>query len=262
MIHINSISCGQGAPSVYLIVMAGEGIFPADIVITADTGWENDMVWSTGERTTSKDYFYKVTKPLAESYGMDAVFVRARGKRGELPPIPERQNIEKKIAVDIPLFGSAGGRLQQHCTRKWKQAAVRQELRRRGARSATTNLGLTMDEVHRMKTNDKKWETLAWPLIEARLYRATIIDRLKAMDIPFLLSTECDGCPHKNKARWQRTSPETIEELAVFERRFKGQYFLTDKRIPLKEALAKMNSGQLSLFDDDHTACDSGYCFT
>ena len=42
--HIKSISCGQGAPSLFLIVMAGEGMFPADVVIVADTGWENDML--------------------------------------------------------------------------------------------------------------------------------------------------------------------------------------------------------------------------
>ena len=263
MTHINSISCGQGAPSVYLIVMAGDGLFPADLVVTADTGWENDMLWSTGERTTAREYFDRVTKPLAEGYGMDAVFVRTQTKdKKDLPAIQDKQYLadDGKVVVDIPLFGLNRGRLMQACTEKWKKRGIRQELRRRGAKTATTNLGLTMDETHRMKKNDMLWESLAWPLIEARLYRATIFNRMNEIGVPYLLSTECDGCPHKNKIRWDRTAPAVIDELVEFEKRFDGQFFLTDKRIPLREALAQMDDGQISMFGED--ACDSGYCFT
>ena len=259
--HINSISCGQGAPSLYMLVMAGEGVFPADVVITADTGWENDMLWSTGERTTAKEYFERVTRPMAEKYGMDAMFIRTRNREGnDIPAIQDKQYLAEDgtVVVDIPLFGSRGGRLMQACTEKWKQRGIRQELRRRGAKTATTNLGLTMDETHRMKRNTMQWERLAWPLIEHRLYRATIFKRLEEAGIPYLLSTECDGCPHKNAVRWKRTSSKTIEELAEFEQRFNGEYFLTDQRIPLREALKNMDDGQISMFD----ACDSGYCFT
>ena len=263
--HINSISCGQGAPSLYLIIMAGEGRFLADVVITADTGWENDMLWTTGKRTTAKEYFERITKPLAEKYGIEAVFVRTVDKTGEkYPPIPDMQNrsspdgSKHKTLIDIPLFGSRGGRLMQACTSKWKIAAIRQELRRRGAKTATTYLGLTVDEVHRMKPSDVKWCGIKWPLIEARLYRASIMANLEQRNIPYLVSTECDGCPHKNAARWKRTDPKMIDELAEFEKQFNGEFFLTDQRIPLKNALAKMNNGQMSLFD----SCDSGYCFT
>ena len=263
--HINSISCGQGAPSLYMVVMAGEGVFPADVVITADTGWENDMLWSTGERTTAKEYFARVTKPLAESYGFGAAFVRAQNGQGrEMLPIPDMQRrpapngSKHKYLIDIPLHGSEGGRMRQSCTGKWKITAVRQDMRRRGADTATVYLGLTIDEVHRMRPSDVKWCTNTWPLIDARLYRASIITELEKRSIPYLISTECDGCPHKNTARWKRTSQAMIDELAVFETRFKGEFFLTSQRIPLKEAIANMDDGQLSLFD----ACDSGYCFT
>ena len=131
-------------------------------------------------------------------------------------------------------------------------------MRRRGAKTGTTFLGLTVDEVHRMKPSDVQWVETKYPLIEARLYRASIVTDLERRGIPYLISTECDGCPHKNKARWDRTSPEMIDELAEFERRFNGEFFLTSQRVPLKEALANMDDGQMSLFD----VCDSGYCFT
>ena len=280
--HIKSISCGQGAPSLFLIVMAGEGMFPADVVIVADTGWENDMLWSTGQRTTAREFFEQVTKPLAESYGIDAAFVRTVGDDGaEYPPLnaaqlraPKNGKIDGFRIIDIPLFGSAGGRLRQTCTSKWKIQAIRQELRRRGATTATTALGLHRGESHRIKPSNVQWDISCWPLCDltqtregdtsgmgiGRTWdRASVETEIQRRNIPYLVTTECDGCPHKDWARWQRTSQETIDELAEFEAQFDGQFFLTSHRKPLKDAIelmAKDNSTG-NLFD----VCDSGYCF-
>ena len=254
--HINSISCGQGGPSLFLIVAAGEGVFPASVVITADTGWENDCLWSTGERTNAATFFNQVTKPLAEEYGMSAYFVRAQDGNGV--PLPPLQDTQALGTEDIPLFGSRGGKLKQSCTSKYKIAAIRQQLRRLGATTATTNMGLTVDEVHRMRTNDVKWETKAYPLIDAGIYRATIQEQLDKRKIPYLVTSQCDGCPHKDFPRWQRTSPGTLIELAEFEAKFNGEFFLTGARIPLLQAIDRMSARKsMDMFEP----CDDGYCF-
>lgn len=259
MTHINSISCGQGAPSVYLLLMAHQGIFPADVVIVADTGGENDMLWSTGERTTAREFFERVTKPLAEEFGFDVAFVRANDGNGQ--PLPDIMSVQRiaddgKFEIDLPLFGSQGGRLQQSCTSKWKKAAVRQELRRRGATTATTNLGLTMDELHRMKSNDVKWERLHWPmLLNEKTYRVECEQKLAAAGIPWIVRSQCDFCPHKNAFRWGMSSPKTLNEAAEFEASFNGEFFLSSKRIPLKMVLDAPVTGDL------FEGCDQGYCF-
>lgn len=85
---------------------------------------------------------------------------------------------------------------------------------------------------------------------------------MERRSIPYLVTTECDGCPHKDIARWRRTAPEVIDQLAQWESEVgRGEFFLTEERIPLKEALAEKEAkeltGQQSLFD----VCDSGYCF-
>lgn len=281
--HINSISCGQGAPSLFLIVLAGEGVFPADVVITADTGWENDMLWNTGERTTAREFWERVTKPLADSYGIDAAFVRSRTDAGdEYAGIPEyisskvnARSLHGYISIDIPAFGSEGGRLKQSCTSKWKVQAIRQELRRRGATTAATALGLHSEEVHRCKPSGVKWDVSRWLFVDmtqdrggnirgmgiGRTWRRIDIQsEMERRGIPYLVTTECDGCPHKDWARWRRTSPAAVEELARFEAQFGGQFFLTSYRKPLKEALQIMeqdNAEGATLFD----SCDSGYCF-
>lgn len=287
MTHVNAISCGQGAPSLFLIVMAGEGMFPCDHIVVADTGWERDMLWNTGRRTDAKTFFEEVTKPLAESYGMTVAFSRVRDKNGkEYLPIPEHVLDKQKLAsteeftspyygIDIPVFGSQGGRINQSCTSKWKVSAIRQELRRKGATSVTTYLGLHRTEIHRCKPSDVNWVKHAWPLIDMMESedgvvgmgigdtwdREKIYKEMDKREIPYVVSSECDGCPHKNWERWKRTSPETIEELSLFESSFNGEFFLTGKLKPLKEALKEMEEENRLPMIEMIDACDSGYCF-
>lgn len=258
--NIVSISNGQGAPSMALLLLAIQDRIKVDVSITADTGWENDLLWSTGERTTSKEYFERITKPLAEKNGIRAFYVRSKKRSGnDYEPLPNFRDLTR---TDLPLFGSDMGRLRQTCTSKYKIKAIRQQLRDIGATSAVTMLGLTMSEVHRIKPSDVKWAQHKYPLIDFGIYRNAAIDMMNESGVPYLITTECDGCPHKDKHRWLRTSAKTIDELAEFEARFNGEFFLTPHRNPLKLVIEMMkndNDNQMSLFDSD--SCDSGYCF-
>lgn len=282
--HIEAISNGLGAQSLYMVVMAAEGKIPARLSITADTGWENDRLWSTGERTTARAYFERIVRPYAEQHDIEAVMVEALdGDGNPIPPLGAwvRQYIEagKLTHVKIPLFGSDGGRLRQPCTSRKKVTAIRQELRRRGATSARTAHGLHRGEVHRMKGQqgrveggfytltsiDALWHSHYYPIIDEGLFRTDVQQELERRGIPYLVSTECDGCPHKDWPRWSRTSPGVIDDVADMEAQMGGQFFFTDKRIPIKEALplmrqeweAKHLRGP-SLFDDPDFGCDEG----
>lgn len=253
--HIEAISNGMGSQSMYMVVLAAEGKINARLSITADTGSELDCVWSTGQRSTAKEYFEAVIEPYAASNGIEAIFVRSVDKKGQpLMPLIEKMKAIRGPA-GVPMFGSNGGRIMQQCTGKYKIRAIRQELRRRGATTARTAIGLTIAETERMKVSDVKWNWHYWPLIDLKLYRATIQESLQRRGIPFLISTQCDMCPHKDGPRWNRTSPEIIDELVRLESNIPGLYF-TDRRKPLKEALPQIDL-QPSLFD----SCDSGYCF-
>lgn len=284
-LHIESISNGLGAQSMYMLVMAAEGRIPARLSITAATGWEKDCVWSTGERTTSEEYFERIVLPYASQHGIEAVLVEAVDKGGiPVAPLGEwtRQYIEtgKFNHIKIPLFGSNGGRLRQPCTSRKKITAIRQELRRRGATSARMAHGLHRGEIRRMKgihgrveggfytltAMDAQWMSHYYPIIEAGLFRSDVQNQLVQRGIPYLLSTECDGCPHKDWPRWERTSAAVIDDIADMEEKLNGQFFFTDKRIPIREALplmkaeweAKHQSGNSSFFDDPDFGCDEG----
>jgi hypothetical protein len=253
--HIEAISNGLGGQSMFMLVLAAEEHIEATVSITADSGAEYDCLWSTGERTTAQEYFESVVRPYATAHGIEAVFVRANDGEGRpLPGLIERMRIVNGPA-GVPMFGSEGGRMIQSCTGKYKIRAIRQELRRRGATTARTAIGLTISEAARMRLSDVQWCQHYWPLVDLKLYRATIQDELDTRGIPYLVSTECDMCPHKDRARWERTAPETIEMTASLEASMPGLFF-TDQRVPLKRAIKNMGS-QPSLFD----GCDSGYCF-
>lgn len=255
--HIEAISNGMGSCSMRLLVLAAEGEIDAKLSITGDTGSESDALWNTGERTTAKKYFDQVTEPYAREHGIEAVFVRAHKKDGKkLEPIIAL--LAQGITAGVPLFGSEGGRLPQGCTHKWKIRAVRQELRRRGAITAQVALGLTLDEVGRIKGSDVKWCKNWWPLIQLKkMYRATAIEHLERRDIPYLLSTECDMCPHKDYWRWSNTEPRLVEYIAELERKFSGLFF-TPMRTPLLDAIQQMKDAK----PPDMFCTMGGYCYT
>jgi hypothetical protein len=258
MSHFEVISNGMGGPSMYMMVLAGQGKIPATLSITADTGWENDCLLSDGRRVTAQEFYNDVIIPVGVEFSIETAFVRSQDKVGNpLPPLGEQ--MRRGIIPGVPTFGSNGGRLKQGCTGKYKVRAIRQELRRRGATTARCGLGLTMDETHRMKQNkDVAWHTVYWPLIEERLYRATIEDKLGKLGIPFMVTSQCDGCPHQDYARWSRLTPATILDNTEIEAGLNGSQFLTDRRVPLLQAIAEMESQRptRSLFD----LCEGGYC--
>lgn len=286
MSHIEAISNGLGAQSMYMLVMAGEGRLPARLSISADTGWENDRLRNDGVRTSNAEYFDQVVMPYAEAHDIEAVFVRSVNKEGVanqplgdwMRAIIEAGDLNQ---LKIPLFGSNGGRLGQSCTGRTKITAIRQELRRRGATTARTAHGLHRGEVGRMKGHsgrveggyytltsiDVNWHSHYYPLIEAGLFRVDIRRELEQRSIPYLLSSECDGCPHQDWPRWSRHTPEVIDYLAGLEALCNGEFFFTDRRIPLKEALeqmrqeaeAKAAAQPINMFDDDiDFGCDEG----
>lgn len=90
--HIEAISNGMGSQSMMMCVLAAEGKIPARLSITADTGSENDCLWSTGKRTDAKDYFDMVIAPYCRENNIEASFVRAVDKTGKKLPPPYRPN--------------------------------------------------------------------------------------------------------------------------------------------------------------------------
>ena len=124
---------------------------------------------------------------------------------------------------------------------------------------------MTITEARRIRKSDVLWCSQHYPLIDPAYdggkgwHRAACIQQLEERGIPYLITSQCDGCPHKDWARWERTTPETIQHLAEWEMNFQGEFFLTDRRVPLLQALAQMRKEPGTLFD--MPCLMPGYCF-
>lgn len=190
----------------------------------------------------------------------------------------------------MPLFGSDGGRLKQNCTDRWKLAAIKQEARRMGATHLCSAQGIhageaarringqwlgrqngfdTFQTAYRNRETGEwvvtKWLTHYYPLVELRLNRQKVREAMEHLGIPYLLTSECDGCPHQDPARWLRRSPETIRQIANLESSYNGEYFFTDRRRPLPIVIAEYKEEQRmnrTLFANDAASfgCDNGFC--
>jgi hypothetical protein len=91
------------------------------------------------------------------------------------------------------------------------------------------------------------------------MYRDDCRELLDSEGLPYLVSSECDHCPHKDFARWDRTSPEKLIEIALLEHSMGGEYFFTSNRIPLLESIEKMRDKADKKTEPDF-GCGNGHC--
>lgn len=287
---LDVISNGLGSQSMFLMLLAAREIIPAKVSITADTGSELDCLWNTGERTSAAEYFDRIVVPFAVRNGIDARFVRAVDVNKK-PLLPLIEQVKKSIAEKgrpeaIPLYGSRKGQQLQSCTDKWKIRAIRQEARRMGAAKLITAQGIHFGEAGRRVKGIKlaeahgewtlyqdtyprnidgvktevpvKWCRHYYPMVDRGYGRKTAQEFLTKERIPYLLSSECDMCPHKDLARWERTAPEVLVQIAEIEASMNGQFFFTDERVPLMEALQRKRMRPQTV--DTTFGCGNSYC--
>lgn len=289
--HVNYVANGLGGQSMYLLYLASQKKIPATISITADTGWETDCDLMDGTKTTAEEFFFKYVKPFGDKWGVPAVFVRTKTKDGnDLPGIPdylqEKHALGKLKAAPIPMFGSDGGRLKQSCTDKWKLSAMRQYCRSIGAKTARSAQGIHYGErARRVKgkylgaengyniyqstkmidgeEKSVKWLSHYYPLVDLQMTREDVRREMDRLGLPYLVSSECVGCPHADPWRWLRRTDESIEAVVQLEDMYKGVFFFTAQRRPLRQVIQEMKENrdaQGSLFDVANFECTDGWC--
>ena len=277
------MSLGGGVQSGTMAEMIAVGELPApDLVIFADTGDEPDYV--------CRHVGYLRARLAA--VGVELATVSAGNLR-------ERLMAGHGRFAAIPAFTvNAGqrGRLKRQCTQDFKIEPIEHEVRRRllaaglatqtksGAirvrRGVTAEawLGISLDEVARMKPSRTSWITNRWPLIERRMSRGDCINWLQRHGLPVPQKSSCRICPyHDDRYWWQMRdqSPADWQGVVDFDNSLRenraarfvatatGDLFLHSSCIPLAEVDLRTpkEHGQMSLFETDSDVCDEGYCF-
>lgn len=232
-LRVISLGAGVQSSALYLLAVAGE-VGGVDAAIFADTGWEPAAV-------------YEHLKRL-EAHGDDRVPIY-RVSSGNI-----RDTERQKDFYDAPYFllneDGSEGMARRQCTHQLKLRPIRRKLnellKQHGISKAPgcteSLLGISLDEVQRMKDSDVLWNVNGYPLVDRRWTRADCTKYLEAEGWAAPRSA-CIGCPYHSNAEWRALrddSPAEFADAVAFEREIqatnaglRGKPFLHASRVPL-----------------------------
>lgn len=259
------LSLGAGVQSTTLLrlIIAGE-VAPIDHAIFADTGWEPRPVYEhleglVRECEAAGIGFHSVDDGSLRdvSWGGNS---RMAKRADWYPSLPTYR-------IDPDGGKGMGGR---ECTRYYKLRPIRRKIAELngGTRSPVTQLiGISRDEVGRMKPSDVAYITNEWPLVDLGMTRHDCLLWLERHGYPRPPRSACVVCPFHDDTFWRGlrdAGGEDWDEAVDFDAALRdgravagkgveGRQFLHRSRVPLAEAdlTTPEDHGQMGLFGDE-----------
>ncbi len=255
--------------------MAESGAFghKPDYAVFADTGWEPKSVYDTLDWLETQ-----VSFPI----------IRVSNGRSLRDDARDGVNAQGSPWMTLPVYlldknGGEAGINWRQCTKNYKIDPIRKAVQAQlGVRprqvlphdtSVEMWLGISMDEIMRMKPSRNWWITHRFPLIDdARMTRQDCQDWFAERYPERTLGrSACVGCPFRSSSSWvdiMRAEPEMFQDAVDIDARlrspdhnagrmFRKQAFLHHRRIPLADAIA-LDAEELER-DGFLNECE-GYC--
>jgi hypothetical protein len=271
----NFLSLGAGVQSSTLALMAAKGeIGPMpDAAIFADTQAEPASVYKWLDWLEGQLPFpvHRVTHGnLAE-------------KELELRMSKKSGKVYRKS--HIPAFArfpdGSKGIISRKCTSDFKIRPITKMVRElcgitRGQKEITVTqwIGISWDEIQRMKEMREPWQQARWPLIEKRMTRRHCKEWMESNGFPEPPRSACSFCPFHDDNEWRRLrddEPEEFQRAIEFEKRMqqassfdeaaKTVPFLHPSLVPLGEVdfRTDLEHGQMELWNTIQNEC-AGMC--
>ena len=177
--------------------------------------------------------------------------------------------------ASVPWFirnpdGSDGINRRQ-CTREYKVEPLAKKSRemlgyrprqRIPPNSIEVWIGISLDEIYRVKEARNGWQKNRWPLIEQRMHRSDCLLWLKRHDYPQAPKSSCIGCQYHSDQHWREmkgNSPtewaDAVEVDGAIRRAFKmkGEQYIHSSRKPLAEVdlSTAEDHGQIDPFNNE-----------
>ena len=256
------LSLGAGVQSTTLLMMmiAGE-IEMADHVVFSDTGWEpvevyTHLEWCEKIMQEHGMAFHKVT-----AGNIKTDFLDGSKRFASMPFYIQNENGKK-------------GMVRRQCTgdykikplmKKQRELAGLQPRQRSQKHLITTIIGISYDEVQRMRDPQFNWITHEYPLIDLKMTREDCLAWMARHELPKPPRSACIGCPFKSQNEWRllKESPidwadavdfdHALRENPRISERYRGNAFLHPSMTPLDEVDLRSDSdkGIFSLFDQE-----------
>lgn len=250
-----ALSLGAGVQSSTLALMAARGdVKPMpDVAFFADTGWEPVAVYRWLEWLKTQLPFPVVTvSRKGPNLGDFAIEQAAQTDedvpRGALPP----------WFTDEPW-----GMLPLQCSKEFKTRpitlAIRERLglkrRERGPAHPVVEqwIGMSTDELERLKRHEQAMIRNRWPLVELKMNRADCITWMAERQYPRPPKSSCIFCPMRDQGSWVRMKAEAPEDFAravAFDKAIRrgfagmeGSAYVHRQRVPLDQADLTVRGG-------------------
>ena len=276
-----ALSLGAGAQSTVLALLLSRsdprltelGYPMPDAAIFADTGWEPEYVyrhlnWLEGQ----------LRFPLIRVSEGD---LKRNLKRG--------QTVSGHCFVDVPLFtvdeNGKKGMLRRQCTNHYKIRPIYRQIRKEAGgapgRRFPKNvhvemwLGISLDEVLRMKQSREAWIEHRWPLVDLGMSRHDCIEWFSSK-YPgrYLPRSACVICPYRSDEHWfelKRNEPDSYDEAVRFDRWLRastktpvrkllnGRPYLHSARRPLATVIKQREAKGANEINEFNNECE-GLC--
>jgi len=174
---------------------------------------------------------YRVTKGnLTE----DSLEVKIRKSDG-----PRSKAGDETIRRLIPVFGimpngNVTAAIGRKCTSDYKIAPIIKEIRKhcrikRGQKDITVTqwIGISWDEIQRMKHSSHLWTQHRWPLIEKKIQRHQCLRWMKDNGYPEPPRSACFYCPFHSDTEWKRlrdNEPLEFQKAIDFDKELRQKY--------------------------------------
>ena len=207
------ISLGVGVQSSTMLLMAAKGELPnVDCAIFADTGYEPKSVYNYLSllKKIVKFPIYQVSKGNIKNDIINSI--KNNTKFPTAPFFTQNAITGKK------------GMLRRQCTFDYKISVIRKKLRELcnvGYRKRFPKdkyieqwIGISTDEIQRMKPARDPYILNRHPLIEMNMSRQDCINWMKKNEFPLPEKSACIMCPYHNDAYWHFMKTERPSEFA------------------------------------------------
>lgn len=264
------LSLGAGVQSSTIALMAKHGdITPMpDAAIFADTQAEPASVYRWLE-WLEKELPFPVHRVTRGDLTAESLNVRT------FKDDPSRKWVKSLIPAFIQNPDGTRGIMGRQCTFSYKVEQLERAARRlgnikRGQKEVTVTqwIGISWDEIQRIKPARVAWSQHRWPLVELRMGRRDCLRWMTEHGYPTPPRSACVYCPFHSDKEWRRLRDEEPEEFArviKFEKDLqaakaqtdnqRGVPFLHPSLVPLDQVdfRTDIERGQLSLWLEEQS---------
>jgi hypothetical protein len=164
------------------------------------------------------------------------------------------------------------GMIRRQCTSEYKIVPIRRKVRELAGLTGRHSpdhpvveqwIGISLDEVIRMKPSREAWQVNRWPLIERRMTRWDCLRWLDPHGYPTPPKSSCIGCPFHSNAMWRalrdhdregwRDAVAVDRAIRTGMRGMRAELYLHRSAVPLEQADLSNDAdrGQRDLFGNE-----------